>query len=107
IDPLGLQVAPTGGPLAEAYHNAAELIDQVFDRKDRQDEFHRWVDWEDKVNDRLREVGKQFECDTWVMVCYRLSHRNAFMVYTTNYLPNGYICERRLAPGRRGNCCKP
>jgi hypothetical protein len=86
-------------------------------RHEANSEYDEKREVDDEKERKVREVGKQFECDTWVLVCWRIHipgkstpipgtvvvYIGGAATYPTGV---GVRCELRLAPGRSNNCCK-
>jgi RHS repeat-associated protein len=120
-DPLGLQWRPgpliEPNPVGEGMRHGGDALDWAKDRREANSEYDDKREVEDEKIRKLREAGKQFECDTQVLVCWRIHTRGkstpipgTVAVYTAGWVTYtvgvGVRCEWRLAPGRSNNCCK-
>jgi len=119
-DPLGLKWR--GGPLVEpnpvgqGMEGGGHGLHWTQERGHANSEAEEGWKFDDEKEKKVREAGKQFECDTWVLVCWRIHIRGkstpipgTVVVYTSGaYTPVGVgvRCEMSLAPGRSNNCCK-
>ena len=115
VDPWGLQrsgprrspqeplVRPN--PLGEGFEWGERGLSEMERRREQQSEWDNRVDLENEIRKRLSELD--FECDTWVEVCWRLRDpKGTVRVYLKHRLrPSGIICQWRLVPGRNRNCC--
>ena len=114
IDPYGLRAGPPAvlvrpNPHGEVLRNMGELLDEIDTDRQQRNDWDERVEFIDEVNRKVEEATKQLECDTWVLVCYRLRSPRigTVRVYVTRdrLIPGGFICYPMLAPGRNGNCC--
>jgi len=91
----------------QALELTEKILDDLAKRRQSRSEWENRVLFIDEVNRRVNQSGTQFECDTWVTVCFHIrAPESTVRVFTSDVLvPGGFVCVQKLAPGRSGNCC--
>jgi hypothetical protein len=93
----------------------ADAMDWSKDRRDANSDYDNQRKFFDEKERKLNEAGKQFQCDTYVLVCYRINIRGkstpipgTVVIYKGTVMypaGTGVRCELQLARGRNNNSC--